>query len=86
MAYYSYRLMVRQNQPNHLLNYRQLFHKYLVDMYATIKTERLLFIRLNQQKLCVDDYIHLKNAVANDGNASNHGKLVILPSTYTGGL
>jgi len=85
MSYYSYRLMERQNYKNHLLNYRQLLHQYLVDMYAKIETERLLFIRLNQQKLRVYDYIHLKDAVANIGNASNHGKLVILPSTYTGG-
>ena len=47
--------------------------------------EWLFFIRLNQKKLRVDDYIHLKDAVANEGNATNHGKLVILPSTYTKG-
>lgn len=68
-----------------MLNYRQLLHQYLVDMYVKIETERLLFIRLNQKKLRVDDYIHLKDATVNDGNAENHGKLVILPSTYTGG-
>ena len=82
MSYYSYRLMVRSKE-NRLLNY-QLLYQYLVDMYAKIETERLLFIRLNQKKLRVDDYIHLKDAIVNDGNAENHGKLVILPSTYTG--
>src|SRR5258705_9048445 len=54
-------------------------------MYAKIESERLLFIRLNQKKLRVDEYIHLKDAVVHDGNAVNHGKLVILPSTYTRG-
>ena len=52
-------------------------------MYAKIETERLLFIRLNQRKLRVDNYIHFRDAIAADGTASNLGKLVILPS-FTG--
>ncbi|GBM39578.1 hypothetical protein AVEN_52931-1 [Araneus ventricosus] len=54
-------------------------------MYAKIEAERLLFIRLNQKKLCVDEYIHLKeDAIKNDSDPANRGKLVILPSTFTG--
>jgi hypothetical protein len=34
----------------------------------------------------VDEYIHLSDAVGNDGNAKNLGQLVILPSTFTGSL
>ncbi|GFX64843.1 helitron_like_N domain-containing protein [Trichonephila clavipes] len=52
MNYYSYRLMIRQNAENHILKCRQLFHQYIVDMYAKIETERLLYIRLNQTE-CV---------------------------------
>ncbi|XP_028967653.1 uncharacterized protein LOC114828293 [Galendromus occidentalis] len=51
MNYYSYRIMIRDNAENHILLCRQLFHQYIVDMYAKIETERLLFIRLNQTKL-----------------------------------
>ncbi|GBM28048.1 hypothetical protein AVEN_27437-1 [Araneus ventricosus] len=83
MSFYAYRLMVRSTE-NRLLNYRQLLHQYLVDMYAKIEAERLLFIRLNQKKLRVDEYIHLKDAITNDSDPDNHGKLVILPSTFTG--
>lgn len=54
-------------------------------MYAKIESERLLFIRLNQQKLRSENYIHLKDAILNDGNVNDVGKLVILPSTYIGG-
>ncbi|GBM88190.1 hypothetical protein AVEN_262796-1 [Araneus ventricosus] len=76
--------MVRSTE-NRLLNYRQLLHQYLVDMYAKIEAERLLFIRLNQKKLRIDEYIHLKeDAIKNDSDPANHGKLVILPSTFTG--
>lgn len=50
MNYYSYRLMIRENENNHILKCRQ-FHQYIADMYAKIEIERLLFVRLNQSKL-----------------------------------
>ena len=50
-------------------------------MYAKIESERLRYIRLNQRKLRVEEYIHLRDAVANDGNTENLGALVILPAT-----
>ena len=86
MNYYSYRLMIRQNVNNHILKCRQLFHQYIVDMYAKIETERLLFIRLNQTKLRSEEYIHLRDAIAIDGNVNPNelGKAVILPATFTG--
>ena len=84
MSFYAYRIMVRAGTVNHILRCRQLFHQFVVDMYAKIESERLLFVRLNQKKLRVDDYIHLKDAIANDGNVNNVGKLVILPSSFIG--
>ncbi|CAF4338045.1 unnamed protein product, partial [Rotaria magnacalcarata] len=42
------------------------------------------FIQLNQKKLRVDEYIHLRDAIVNDGNTDNLGQLVILTSTFTG--
>jgi hypothetical protein len=53
-------------------------------MYAKIESERLLYIHLNQRKLRVDEYIHLRDAVENDGNIENVGVLIILPATFTG--
>ncbi|GFV46634.1 ATP-dependent DNA helicase [Trichonephila clavipes] len=84
MNYYAYRMMIRENADNHILKCRQLFHQYIVDMYAKIESERLLYIRLNQVKLRSEEYIHLRHAVVNDGNLSELGKMVILPSTFTG--
>ncbi|CAK9806562.1 hypothetical protein ANTPLA_LOCUS4936 [Anthophora plagiata] len=75
MNYYSYRLMIRENEDNHILKCRQLFHQYIVDMYAKIETERLIFIRLNQTKLRSKEYVHLRDAVVNDGNTTNVGRL-----------
>ena len=41
----------------------------------------MLFIRLNQTS---EQYIHLRDAVVNDGNTTNVGRLTILPSSYAG--
>ena len=46
-------------------------YQFVVDMYAKIESERLLYIRLNQTKLRSEQYIHLRDAVINDGNTTN---------------
>lgn len=86
MNFYAYRLMIRQNVDNHILNCRELFHQYIVDMYAKIEMERLSYIRYNQSKLRVDNYIHLRDAMnnQNDINPNELGQSIILPATFTG--
>ena len=78
--------MCFNNYNNHLLNYGDLLNLYVVDMYAKIETERLLFLRLNQRKLRSESYEHLKDAIQTDNNPINIGKNVILPSTHTGSI
>ncbi len=77
--------MVKPQEYNHLLRCGRLFHQFVVDMFAKIESKRLGYIRREQIKLRVENYIHLRDAVMNDGNANNVGQLVILPSTFTGG-
>ena len=60
MKYYSYRLMTRENYISHILKGRQLFHQYVVDIYAKIETVRLAFIHCNQKKLGSAECIHLR--------------------------
>jgi len=84
MNFYSYRLMVRQNEVNYILHCRKLSHQFVVDMYAKIETERLNFIRFNQKRLRSDEYIHLHDTINNDGNVNDVGKMIILPSSYQG--
>ncbi|GFX28377.1 helitron_like_N domain-containing protein [Trichonephila clavipes] len=90
MNYYAHRIMVRQHQDNYILRYRQLFHQYIVDMYAKVESERLRFLRFNQAKLRSEEYIHLRDAVAGniDGNLNPNdiGNAFILPSSYIGSL
>lgn len=76
--------MIRENEDNHILKCRRLCHRYVVDMYVKIETERLTFIRLNQTKLRSEEYIHLRDAINSDGNAENVGRMTILPATYIG--
>ena len=47
-------------------------------------TERLMFIGYNQTKLRSEECVHLRDAVVNCGNATNVGRLTILPSSNTG--
>lgn len=76
--------MMRENEDNHILKCRRLYHKYIVDMYVKIETERLTFIRLNQTKLRSKEYIHLRDAINTDGIAQNVGRMTILSATYIG--
>ena len=83
--FYAHRIMVRKQTGNHVLKCRQLLSQYVVDMYAKVESERLLYIRLNQKQLRVDNYIHLRDALSEGNNAANMGQLTILPSSFTGG-
>jgi len=82
--FYAYRITTRVGEDNHLLRCRQLFHQFIVDMYAKIKSECLLYIWIHQQKLRSEQYIHLRGAISNDANSHDLGKMVILPSSFTG--
>ena len=85
-SFYSYRIMVRQGEDNHLIYFRSLFSQFLVDMYAKIETERLSYIKNNQAQLRADSYIHLRDAVGRqDADAGQLGQMVVLPSSFTGG-
>ncbi|GBP91732.1 hypothetical protein EVAR_92009_1 [Eumeta japonica] len=86
MQFYAFRLMVRANCFNALHYYRDLFSQYIVDMMAKMISKRLNYICRNQQRLRAEEYIHLRDALNQDGNVdpSNIGQRVILPSSFTG--
>ena len=86
MEFYTYHLMLRPGSSDHLFLEGDLFHQYLVDMYAKIESERLAYIVSHQKELRVDDYAHLRDSINNDAALGHElGKIVILPSTFTGG-
>lgn len=69
--------MVRPQEQNYILRCGKLYHQYIVDMYAKIEIERLNFIRFNQAKLRSEEYIHLQDAIVNDANVNDSGRLTI---------
>ncbi|XP_053595538.1 uncharacterized protein LOC128667851 [Microplitis demolitor] len=84
LQFYCYRLMMRSNEFNNLHRYRQISNQFWVDMYAKIETERLSFIRNSQKQLRAENYIHLQDALRVESNIDHLGRLVILPSSFTG--
>ena len=77
--------MIR-NDFSHPHRRRELFHQFLVDQFAKIEEERLAYIRSHETELRVDQYQHLCDPINNDhADAENTGRLVILPSSHTGG-
>ncbi|XP_039951420.1 uncharacterized protein LOC120768715 [Bactrocera tryoni] len=82
--FYSYHLMIRRGRDNIILRCRELRQQFIVDMYVKIESERLRYLRYNQQKLRTEEYIHLRDAVANNADTAEIGNSVILPSSYVG--
>ncbi|XP_044583531.1 uncharacterized protein LOC123264352 [Cotesia glomerata] len=80
--YYAYRLMIRRGLDNVILRFRELCQQFMVDMYAKIEGERLRYLRYNQLKLRVEEYIHLRDAIVNNADAAEISNSVILPSSY----
>ena len=73
--YYSEQLMICENEGNNVLKCRQWFHQYIVDMYAKIEAERLMFISFIQSKLRSDECANLQDAVVIASSTSNVGRL-----------
>ena len=82
LDYNSHQFMMRPGNE-FIFKCGALLEQLAVDMYAKIEGERLRFIRLAQSKMRAEDYIHLRDAVANDVNADDIGH-DILPSTFIG--
>ena len=65
---------------------RRLFQQFALDSWVKIESNRLNWIRFNQQELRASNYRHLRDALSNDIQTNNIGRSVtILPSSYTYG-
>ena len=81
---YNYNLIL---PGSHLQKCGRLYHEYIVDNYAKIEMGRLNFLRLNQKNLRADLYKNICDAINSDetNKATDIGKTVILPSSFSGG-
>ncbi|XP_065835787.1 uncharacterized protein [Oscarella lobularis] len=85
LQFYAFRLMQRDGDFNTLLRAGKLSHQFIVDVFAKIETDRLNHMRHHQDDLRAASYTTLRDAVEADGDPSNVGQLVVLPSSFTGG-
>ncbi len=77
--------MIRDSHSSYIFHCGELLSQFIVNMYAKIEAEHLLFLQLNQNQPSRDYYMNLQDAMARDGDISNVGQQTILPSTFTGG-
>ncbi|XP_051173501.1 uncharacterized protein LOC127289553 [Leptopilina boulardi] len=86
LQFYMYRLSYR-GTFNPCLALGKLTQQYIVDIWSKVEGERLKYIRLEQKKLRAEMYCGLMDYVNNKVKEENvrPGKIVILPSTFTGG-
>jgi hypothetical protein len=65
---------------------KRLYQEWVVDQYSKVESQRLFYIRNNQGPLRATIYGGVADAIANnDTNIDNLGRLIVLPSSFTGG-
>ena len=81
--WFSYRIMDKMNEVDTILRSVKLFHQFLVDGWTMIESERLLFIRRDQNVLRADKYVNLQGVTSiSDSPSHIAGRCIILPSIY----
>ena len=86
--FHRYRLHIRPllTESQHLFLAGKLFQEYACETWAIAEQNRLNFVRSNQEKLRVELYQGLADAVAANADAdwNQLGKRFVLPSSFTG--
>ena len=87
LEYDAYCPHQRATDSLHIFLAGHLFQQWIVDAWAATDQSRLTWLKNNQQKVRVDLYKGLADAIANDAEAmlGNRGQHFILPSSYIGG-
>ena len=81
--YYAYRLQEREHEGHTLVNGGRLFQQFDVDAYTCIEEIRLMWVKQNQDKLRIELYKGLKDAVMRgDTTPTSSGKRFVLPSSF----
>ena len=56
LNFYAFHLMVRVDNFNHVLRFKEVISQYFVDMYAKMEAERLRYLRSNQKQLRAEQW------------------------------
>jgi hypothetical protein len=82
----SYRIQDRHDEYGNIVLSRRLFQQFVVDCFTMLETQRLNFIRKNQQTIRCDILSGLQEALTNGENdSSSLGRKIVLPASFTGG-
>jgi len=88
--YYQYKIQIRGNSLEDdrdvLIKAGKLTQQYIVDAYVKVEGDRLNYLRQNQKLLLAENYVGLIDYVKRltENTTERVGKVVILPSTFTG--
>ena len=88
IQFYSHILMHRSGRSNYILKAQKLFQEYCCMAYAKEESQRLRYIRSNQQDLRADLYHNVCDAITAADSSETElrlGKRVILLPSFTGG-
>ncbi|KAG5544393.1 hypothetical protein RHGRI_016971 [Rhododendron griersonianum] len=84
--FYAYRLQIRKNTNEILLESARLLQQFTVDMYVKIETSRLDYFRNRQEEIRADLYQGIVDSIAHgESDPSKIGKRIVLPGTFIGG-
>jgi len=86
--FYAYRVQIRpisqEDSRCWLWLFGRLAHQYVVDQWAKVETQKLLWLSRNQNTIRADLYQGVADAIAADVNAVDIGRRIVLPSSFTG--
>lgn len=84
--FYSSRLMRLSDDSDYFCYFGRLLQQYIVDNYLKIEHQKLKYLQFNQDKLRIDLYSGLVDALnVGDTDLNQTGTKLILPSSFVGG-
>ncbi|PLW21506.1 hypothetical protein PCANC_05019 [Puccinia coronata f. sp. avenae] len=80
--WYAAMIFDRRNKFSPILNGKNLFQEFIVDVYLCVERSRLNFFRFNQAAIKADLYRGIQESFRNDQDPS--GRRIILPLSFLG--
>ncbi|XP_027065887.1 uncharacterized protein [Coffea arabica] len=84
--YYAYKLQMRNDDESFLLHFGRLFQQYVVDMYVKLESQRLDYLRTQQEEFRKEFLQGIVDSIGTgEVRAANVGQRVFLPASFIGG-
>ncbi|KAL7145491.1 hypothetical protein ABFS83_07G088000 [Erythranthe nasuta] len=84
--FFAYLIQKRHGEHSLLLHSKKLFQQFCVDGFSMVESQRLNFIRFNQDQLRVDMYKGIEEIFfKGDTKGKNVGQRIIIPGSFTAG-